>query len=1192
MNEELARRLQSSLGASYRIEREVGGGGMSYVFVAEEPALGRRVAVKVLRPDLAVEISAERFKREILTAARLQHPHIVPVLTAGDAGGLPFYTMPFVTGESLEARLARERILPLRETVRILSGVARALAYAHRFGVVHRDIKPGNVLIVEGTAMVTDFGIAKAIVTARESVGEHTDGDSQDRHNSPLTAMGVSLGTPLYMSPEQIGADPTIDHRADIYSFGVLAYEMLAGRRPFGGGSYQSLLFAHLTQTPQSLHEIREGLPPELVALVARCLQKERTDRPASADELVNVLDNLPSIELAQEPSAVTGARDPVSARGVRTPSPSLLGPAPQRIVVAREAETAELMASFETSTSRRGLLHAVVGEAGLGKTALVEGFLRQVIGGGQRARVCTGRCSERLAGAEAYLPILEALGSLLTGFDGAVVAREMQQLAPAWFGQVNPATPSQPGTTTQTGTGVGSSEQMKRQLEALLLELTRSAPLILVLEDVHWADASTVDLIAYLGDRFDALRMLILVTYRPSDLLLARHPFVEAKLNLESRGAVRETNLWAFDRDGLKEYLASAYPNNEFPVDFVDLLHKRTEGTPLFVVDLMRQLVHRGVVAVRNDVWRLEQSLEGVESELPPSIKSVIQRTINRLDKDDRQLLVAASVQGAEFDSAVIAGAIEMDSEEVEERLERLERIYAIVRLVDERVLARRTPSLRYRFAHILYQNALHGTLRATRRMSLSASVAAVMEQYYGADPGYAPELAVLHVAARQFEQAATYFLTAARNATKVFASKEAVMLARRGLAALDGLPDTIERASLELKLQVALGVPLTDLSGYASAEVEQAYSRARDLCSRVSDTPTLIPVLHGLYRFYIVRGQLHKARDVVQQLITVAESTGDAKQIFIARAAMGPTLIHLGEFEGALQHLETGMAAYDPATHVGDRLAYGAFMPGAWLAVAQWLLGRPSEALETNRLAREFAAKQGNPFAVAYGESLTAWLHQYRGDVAMVKHHAERALEIAVAHDFAQWRAIGAMFRAWSMAALGNPEEGRAQLTRGIEGFRRTGSELNLPHFLSLLADAHMRAGDPGAGLSVIEEAIAIATKNDDRCWEPELHRLKGELLLRLGESTMAGVPGAREAEAAFRNAIAVAIKQNSRSLELRAAVSLARLLAEGDDQLEAMAILSAAVGRFPAGSRSLELDEARAMIQPLDRPVAADL
>ena len=1041
--------------------------------------------------------------------------------------------------------------------------------------------------------MVTDFGIAKAIATAKApgDGDKHAADDAADPPADRLTAIGISVGTPAYMSPEQIAADPMIDHRTDIYSFGVLAYEMLAGRRPFSAASHSALLVAHLMQVAQPLDEIRAGLPPGLVALVTACLRKEPGDRPGSADDVVVALDNLPSSELTQESAVVGTSVEPDAFSGERivTPFPPVLSVAP-RIVVAREKEAAELMASFSTSISEQGLLHAVVGEAGLGKTSLVESFLRGVVRRADAAHVSTGRCSERLAGTEAYLPILEALESLLAGRYGIAVARAMRELAPAWFVRVNPSSnPTGAGATLETRGG--SSEQMKRQLGALFLELTRSGPLVLVLEDVHWADASTVDLISYLGDRFDTLRMLILVTYRPSDLQLAKHPFIDAKLNLEGRGAVRETQLTAFDREGLDAYLDSVYPNNEFSKEFVDLLHARTEGTPLFVVDLMRQLVHRRVIAERDDVWRLEQSVESLEAELPQSIRSVIQRTIDRLDKSDRSLLVAASVQGIEFDSAIIAAAIEMDSEEVEERLDRLERVYSIVRLVDERVLARRTPSLRYRFAHILYQNTLHRTLRATRRTTLSASVAAVMEQYYGADASYASELAVLHDAAREFEPAAKSFLTAARTATKVFASKEAIMLARRGLKALESVPESIDRDRLELQLLVTLGVPLTDRLGYASEEVEQVYSRARDLCSTVSDTPTLLPVLHGLYRFYIVRGQLHTARDIVQQLIKVAEETGNANQIFIARAAMGPILVHLGEIETAAGHLETFTGSYDPSTQLGERLAYGAFMPGAWLALAQWLLGRPEEALETNRIAREFAARQQNPFAVAYGESLAAWLNQYRGDATMVRKHADAAIDLARTHDFAQWRAIGTMFSAWSVAALDDPEAGRTMLARGIEGFRRTGSELNLPHFLSLLADAHLRAGDPQAGLAVIEEALATAAKNDDRVWEPELHRLKGELLLRLGDFRD-GVSAREGSEAAFRTAIDVATRQKSRSLELRAAASLARLLAQGDKRTEAIEILSAAVDRFPSGSRSAELDEARKMIQPLDRTVAADL
>lgn len=1168
MTSELTDRLQASLGSSYRIERELGGGGMSYVFVAEEAALGRKVAIKVLRQDLSAEISNERFKREILFAARLQHPHIVPVLTAGEIDGLPYYTMPFVPGESLVARLAREGPLPVPEAVRLLSGVARALAYAHRCGVVHRDIKPGNVLVVDGTAVVTDFGIAKALMRARGAI-DGPDEPPPDADRSAITQLGIVIGTPAYMAPEQMMGDTATDHRADIYSFGVLAYEMLAGRRPFMASSYPTLVRAHLTEVPEPLDDLRTDVSPELAALVAQCLLKEPRDRPATADVLVATLDALATGQSASGSSSADGGATGTNAVTVPV---SITDAGPARPVIAREADEAELAESFKMATTNRGLVHAVIGEAGLGKTTLVEHFVATLRAGRSKCRVGRGRCSERLAGTEAYLPFLEALESLLTGKGGAAVAREMKLVAPTWYAQVHPPSPSHPSGPQTSESRASSSEQMKRQLGSLLLELTRSAPLVLLLEDVHWADASTVDLIAYLADRFDSLHMLLIVTYRPSDLAVAKHPFAEVQLGLQSRGAMRETRLRAFDRQDIVTYLATDYPGHRLPDEFVSLLHARTGGTPLFVVDLMRQLVNRGVVSQRDGVWQLEETLESVEAELPQSIRSVIQRTMDRLDEADRRLLVTASVQGSEFDSAVVAGATQMDSAEVEERLDRLEKVHAIVRFVDERVLARKTPSLRYAFAHILYQNTLYGTLRGARRVATSAAVAGAVEECYGDDGSQASRLGMLHMAARQFERAAARFLQASRTATRLFASKEAVLLARRGLDALETLPDSLERARLELELQLALGVPLTDLYGYTAAEVEQAYMRARDLATRFGDTPSLIPVLHGLYRFYTVRGRLHTAREVVQQLIAAAEKTGDAKQIYIANAAMGAPLIHLGEFDAAVDFMRRGMAAYDPAT---DRVTYGAFIPEAWVAVALWLLGRPDEAIEINRIARENAERQENPFAVAYGEALSAWLQQYRGDAAQVKEHAEKCIEIARAHDYRQWLALGMMFRAWALVVLGQPEEGIAQLERGIDSFCRTGAELNLPHFRSLLADAHLRTGKPEAGLHVIDQAIAVAEKNDDRCWEPELHRLRGELLLKLDRRDAA--------EAAFRSALAVAASQKSRSLELRAAISLARLLMADRNRGAVDGVLASAVGHFPATLRTPELDEARALLSP---------
>ena len=293
---DLRARLQSALGGAYTLERELGGGGMSRVFLAAETALDRTVVLKVLPPELVQAVSTERFRQEIRLAARLHHPHIVPLLAAGQADGLLYYTMPFVEGQSLRARLAASGELPVHEAVRLLRDVAAALGYAHERGIVHRDIKPDNVLIAGGEALVTDFGVAKALSAAATDDG------------SGLTSLGVALGTPAYMAPEQAAADPHVDQRADIYAFGCLAYEVLTGAPPFVGRTPQALLAAQATQAPESCERRRSGLPPDLTDLVMRCLGKRPADRPQTAAEVLQALDGVLTPAAGLAPTAVTTA--------------------------------------------------------------------------------------------------------------------------------------------------------------------------------------------------------------------------------------------------------------------------------------------------------------------------------------------------------------------------------------------------------------------------------------------------------------------------------------------------------------------------------------------------------------------------------------------------------------------------------------------------------------------------------------------------------------------------------------------------------------------------------------------------------------------------------------------------------------------------------------------------------------------
>ena len=287
--------MAAVLGHGYRVERELGGGGMSRVFLAHELALDRKIVVKVLPPDLSAGLSIERFKREIQLAARLQHPHIVPVLAASAEGGLLYYVMPFIAGESLRARLARQHELPVGDVVRILRDVVDALAYAHGEGVVHRDIKPDNILMTGHHAVVTDFGVSKAVSTA---TGQ-----------SDLTSAGIALGTPAYMAPEQAAADPAIDHRADIYSVGAVGYELLTGQPPFSGLPPHEILAAHVTRAPEHISKRRATVPPALAALIMRCLEKRAADRWQTADDLLSQLEVLATPSGGMQPTGAYRSR-------------------------------------------------------------------------------------------------------------------------------------------------------------------------------------------------------------------------------------------------------------------------------------------------------------------------------------------------------------------------------------------------------------------------------------------------------------------------------------------------------------------------------------------------------------------------------------------------------------------------------------------------------------------------------------------------------------------------------------------------------------------------------------------------------------------------------------------------------------------------------------------------------------------
>jgi tetratricopeptide (TPR) repeat protein len=693
---------------------------------------------------------------------------------------------------------------------------------------------------------------------------------------------------------------------------------------------------------------------------------------------------------------------------------------------------------------------------------------------------VARGRCSERLAGTGAYLPILEALDGLLKGEGRETAARAMRLLAATWYVQVAPPAPDDPsfgGLTAELRTA--SPERMKRDLGAFLQEASRPRPLVLFLEDLHWADLSTVDLLAYLGPRCAGQRLLLVLTYRPSDLLRDRHPFLVLKRDLQARGACRELVLDLLSRDDLERYQALAFPGHDFPTAFSDLLYLRTGGNPLFMVELLRHLRDRNALAEEAGRWVLARALPDLEGELPESVRGLVQRKIDQLGEQDRQLLVAGSVQGHEFDSAVLARALGRDPAEVEERLAVLERDFAFVRLIGEPEFPDGTRTVRCAFVHVLYENALYASLRPARRAALSAAVAQALLGFMGEQAaGVASQLALLFEAARDWERAVHHFWLAARGAARIHAFQEAIELARRGLEVLGRLPAGAARDRQELRLLLARGAAEIPRRGYAAPEVERTYARARELCRQVGEPAEVSDALLALHAVCLHRGQLEPARELAEEALRLA--SGPEEDLLRARAEfmLGATLYLRGEFAPAGRHLEEADALFRalasrprPWRRVVDSRLF-LFNQG-FLALVLWHLGHSDRALARAREAQALALPLG-PVGQGFALFVLAYVHGFRGDPPRAAALAEDLVRLSDEHDLIQYEAHGALVRGWALALRGQHDSGAEQVRRALGACGAPGM-IARTVWLAVLADALGKAGRTVEALRTLDEAQA---------------------------------------------------------------------------------------------------------------------
>ena len=977
----------------YEILDELGAGGMGIVYRARDARLDRDVAIKVLRPDVGDDPTyLARFRQEARAAAALNHPCIAAVFDIGSHDGSHFIVQEYVEGVTLRS-LVREGTPAVERVVRMALEVSEALTAAHDQGIVHRDVKPENIMLRhDGHVKLLDFGLARLVPTG------DLDTAATVTETLGATTPGTMLGTLRYMSPEQARAE-TVDAASDLFSFGVVLYEMVTGQHPFHSGSNVGTINAILTQTPLAPSRLRPELPADLEALILQMLRKDRRLRPGAAE--------------------VRGTLQPLVAE-VRAPRTTAVRH--DRHTVGRKSERAELVSAFEAAASGGGSLLCISGEPGIGKTTLVEDVLAELETEAGGPTIGRGRCSERLAGTEAYLPLLEALESLLGGDSSGWVARLMRLVAPTWFVQVAPLAADDASDARLTAEiKDASQERMKRELDSFVQEVSRLRPLVLFLDDLHWADVSTVDMLAYLGSRLGSTSMLLIATYRGEEM--TGHPFVKLRLDLQGRGLCRELQLGFLVEEAVARYLALEFPNHRFPGELSRIIHARSEGSPLFMADLVRSLRSRDIIIERHGGWNLAQPVTDIVDELPESIRSVIERKIGQLADADRRLLVAASVQGDEFDAAVVAQALGSDAADVEERLQGLERTSSLVRPVREKELPDGTLTLRCRFVHVLYQNALYATLTPARRASLSRGVAEALVGFHG-DNGdeVAAELAYLFEQARDFAQATQQFQGAATKAVQIFAYHEAIALAGRGLALIEKLPDPEERVRSELALQMTLGNSLVFIRGPGHAHVEQAYVRARELCRQVGDDALLFTVLQGLYVCYIQRNDLKTAHDLAMQSLELARRGDSPEQVEVAQMILGVGYFWRGLFPEAQNAFAEALALSPPG--VVSRGFLG--IDPKWaclsdLALTLWVIGKPDQASRCLEEARAVADAAGEPFARCAQSLWEAWSHQMRRKHREALEEAKTCLDIAQEHGFSDWIAVSRSLSGCSLVEQG---------------------------------------------------------------------------------------------------------------------------------------------------------------------------
>ena len=868
-----------------------------------------------------------------------------------------------------------------------------------------------------------------------------------------------------------------------------------------------------------------------------------------------------------------------VHADAVAPPSRPLKVFPDDPVLLERDQQMKNLHEAFAAALGGTRQCVCIPGEAGVGKTTLVNAFLQQVRRTSP-ARVGRGQCLENRGEVEPYIAILEALGRLCREPDGDEVVSLLYRRAPTWLAQM-PWLASEPILAQLPERNLGvTRDRMLREFAEFVDELTASRPLVLALDDLHWSDDSTLSLLEVLARRDDPAQLMLIATYRPAEATRACQPLEALAQGMKIRGQCRIVRPDLLSAAAVQSLIDSALPGISPDQTFVDTVHQRTGGNPLFVKALIDHWKVTTAVLHQPEGWRAAADFAELGKGVPESLTAMIHQNLETLNREEQLLLEAASVAGREFVASVLASGLGRTEDEIESQCAALARQGTFIHDAGELELPGGAISSRFRFIHVLYREVVYGRLPAGRRSRLHRVIGMELEKAYGTEAhANANQLARHFQYGGDHPRAIRYYRLAAEQALRRSAHSEAASLLESGLNLIEQQPETAERHSEEFAFRSMLAPTILAIQGFAAPEAELNFQRARELGLRLTRVEEMYPLLLHLASMHELRGEYRMTEQVLDERLSLPRAKDGAAVQIDSDMLMACSLFHQGEFSRAIERAKNGVNLYDPRQHANLISQYGenpAVGCHAWAGLSLWCMGYVEQAVEHVKQSLELAGHPNLLFSLASAKVRAAHVYQLRREPANTLHWATEAAALGEEHGYKYKNYFAQALQGWALAMTGPLSDGLILMQHGMDLLDQIGANIDRPYLLALLAEITAANGQAPRALTHVTEALGLLRESRSYFYEAELYRLRGALILK-----SSGRTGEDEAEANFRQALDIAKKQKARAFELRAAVSLCRLLQARGMPSEGLRILSTAYEWFTEGAQTADLTEANSLL-----------